>query len=188
MLLFLRRAGDGKWWNGTGFVSTTDPAGIPLTTNLSGQVWARRSGLPTTAQLTAGTYRLLVKAYDRAQNTRLANVTFRVLAPATAAASARGVVALSPATARARSSSVQLKFAGALEAESASDASHYSVTVNGRAVVVEAASYDATRQTVTLSLPEGSLTAGDRVTMKWQDVLDAQGNPVTGETGTLTAR
>ena len=96
-------------------------------------------------------------------------------------------MALSTASASVAGDNVTLQFTGALEAETASDAAHYSVTVNGRAVTGESAGYNATTHNVTLGLPEGSLRAGDTVVVKW-NVLDSKGDAVTGQSSALTAR
>lgn len=97
------------------------------------------------------------------------------------AARSRGV-SLSSATASAATDSVQLRFSGALDAELASDASHYTVTVNGRAATVESAAYNASRHSVTLALPPGALHAGDQVSVRWNGLADAAGTSVSGST------
>jgi hypothetical protein len=97
-------------------------------------------------------------------------------------------VKLSTATAQASSSSLKLRFGGALDADSASDASHYAVAVNGRAVAVESAAYDASTHSVTLGLADGSLRTGDRATAAWSGVLDASGKSLSGQSGAVTVR
>lgn len=191
--LFLRRASDGKYWDETQhkFRLATSPADTPvLTTTLSSTLWVKRTNLPATGtdpntSLTPGTYRLLAKAYDRAFHSDLAVITFTVLAPATPAVHS---VALSTATASVSSSSITLHFGGALDAATASDAGNYSVTVNGHAATVESAGYNSATHTVTLSLADGSLHSGDKVTASWSGLTDGQGNPVSGKTGSVTAR
>ena len=88
---------------------------------------------------------------------------------------------LSQATAHAVSGSVALRFLVALDAESAADPASYAVTVNGHAVAVESAGYNASQHTVTLALPEGALRAGDHVTVSWP------GLRAVGGTATIVA-
>jgi hypothetical protein len=73
---------------------------------------------------------------------------------------------LSSVTALAATNSVTLKFLGAINDDSASDAAQYSVTVNGATVTVESAAYSAATHTVILALPEGVLHGGDTVTVQ----------------------
>ena len=185
--LFLLRTSDGKYFDGTAFVTPPKVKGVvqfpALTTTLdpkSGH-WTRRTGLPTPAQLLPGSYRLLAIAVDAAGNRSQLTQSFSV--PALTAPTA-----LSTASASVANSSVTLRFTAALEAESASDAAHYSVTVNGKAMMPESAGYNATTHSVTLGLLEGSLKAGDEVVVKWSGLSDSKGDAVAGQSGTLTAR
>lgn len=138
--------------------------------------------------LAAGSYTFRATAKDKAGNlAHSTTIAFLIgsittksvppMPPSTLTLSASNVVA---ATA-----SIQLRFAGALEAETASDAAHYAVTINGRAVMVESAGYNAITHTVTLALPERSLRLGDAVTVYWAGVLDEQGAPLNGQAGPL---
>lgn len=97
-------------------------------------------------------------------------------------------VLLSTAAVTATTSSVRLIFSGALDVDSALDASRYSVLVNGRAVPVESTSYGASTFSVTLLLPESSLRAGDSVTIVWKQLLDVKSRPLDGRVGPLLAR
>ncbi|MBV9467858.1 MAG: tandem-95 repeat protein, partial [Abitibacteriaceae bacterium] len=99
----------------------------------------------------------------------------------------RSTAGLSTATVSA-ANGIQLHFTGALDAESASDAAHYAVTVNGQAVTVESAGYNAATHTVMLGLANGSVQAGDRVSVQWNGVLDARGAAVIGQAGPLATR
>lgn len=96
--------------------------------------------------------------------------------------------ALSTATASGATNSIMLQFRTALEAASASDASHYTVTVNGHSVAVDSVGYNATSHTVTLSLPDGALQAGDTVMVEWSGLSDSNGTAVTGQSGAVAAR
>ncbi|MBV9467806.1 MAG: hypothetical protein JO316_07350 [Abitibacteriaceae bacterium] len=150
---------------------------------ISSQSWS----VTLPAKLPTGSYRLTVRAIDRA---------FRISVPATqvivvkaaadvAVVSAASPVDVSSATFNVSQGSLGLRFNGDLEAQSASDTLHYTVTVNGNPVTVESAGYNATNHSVTLSLPEGALQNGDRVVVSWQGLLDEQGRTLDGETGVL---
>lgn len=176
--LLIQRRSDGKYWTGTTWSATP----TALKTTFSAGVWTRNVGNPSGASLLNGSYNLLALIYDRALNvTRIQNqVTVHKMADVAV------VAKLSMAAANAASSSLQLKFFGALDAAAASDAAHYSVTVNGHAAVVESAGYNAGTHSVTLALPEGSLRAGDAVTVTLDGVVDAHGAAVA-YSETLTA-
>ena len=81
-----------------------------------------------------------------------------------------------------------LTFRGPLDVALAADVSRYVVEVNGEVVAVLKASYDTASYRVTLSLPQGSLEIDDRVTVFWNDLRDAEGRTLTGQTGPLNAR
>ena len=183
VLVQIVRVSDGKYFDGTTFVTPPTGAGIALPAgyDLQHGNWARRTGLPTAAQLTPGTYRIVAIAIDTAGNRGQASSSFTVPA-------APPTTALSTATASVATNSVTLRFLAALAAESASDAANYAVTVNGQAVTVESAGYNATTHSVTLGLPEGSLKAGDQVVVKYSGLSDSKGAAVAGETGNVTAR
>jgi hypothetical protein len=97
-------------------------------------------------------------------------------------------VPLSSASALAASSEVVLRFAAPLDAATASDSSHYAVTVNGQRVEVYAAGYDAATMTVRLALALGTLNTRDSVQVAWSGLLDARGNPVTAGQVILVAK
>ncbi|MBV9866090.1 MAG: family 16 glycosylhydrolase [Abitibacteriaceae bacterium] len=135
--------------------------------------------------LPVGNYRVLPFAVDKAFN-----VGYPLLAATGATAttgnfhinSASGTgkslsffkVVLSEANAQFGTSLVHLRFTSPLDAEMASDPAHYSVRVNGHNASVESAGYDANSYRVTLSLPEGGLQTGDKVTVAWNGLSDAQ--------------
>lgn len=78
---------------------------------------------------------------------------------------------------------IGLRFNGSLDAETATDATRYTVVVNGQAVAVESAAYDAARSSVVLALPTGILHQGDTVRVEWNNLVDAQGRSVAGQAG-----
>ncbi|MBV9467893.1 MAG: hypothetical protein JO316_15420 [Abitibacteriaceae bacterium] len=188
------RARDGKSFNGTTFATSPVVNGkaqpFTLTTNLdvAKGVWARRIGLPAGSDLQAGDYRLLAVAVDGAGNRAQATGTFTVPSNMTAKTPATSTIALSTAKASVATNSVQLRFLGALDAESAGDAVHYTVTVNGMVVMVESAGYDATNRSVTLGLPDGSLHVGDKVLVKWSGLLDARQQTLMGQTSLMAGK
>lgn len=85
-------------------------------------------------------------------------------------------LALSSATANA--DSIVLRFSGPLDAASASDAAFYTVEVSGQVQSIEAASCHG--DTVTLTLPESTLKAGDDVLVNWTGLRDVRGRKVSG--------
>lgn len=78
--LFIQRRSDGKFWNGSSWVSTR----VALSTRVDVNGWARTSGNPSGANLTSGVYTLQVVAFDRASNKSNApiiNITVDPIAP-----------------------------------------------------------------------------------------------------------
>ncbi|MBV9865148.1 MAG: hypothetical protein JO316_07335, partial [Abitibacteriaceae bacterium] len=162
----------------------------PLTGTPAKSNWSL--ALPHT--LNAGSYRVIPLAVDKALNlgypsiiTSQGNFTVTSALSTAQAPAAVSPVQLSTGTASVAKGSVTLKFIGGLDADTASDAAHYTVAVNGDAVPVESAGYDATNHSVTLSLPEGALQNGDRVVVSWQGLLDEQGRTLDGKTNALNA-
>lgn len=170
--LLLRRVSDGRYYSGSGWVTNA----TPLASTVSGQTWVRRSGLPSGAALTAGGYRLTATAFDRAGNRSSVTSSFEVRASG-----------LSAALVQVKSQRVALNFVGALDAAGAEDVSHYSVTVNGRNVGVEAATYNASSHAVSLLLAPGSLQSGDKVIIAWSGLATADGSVLGGQTDLLSA-
>lgn len=173
--LALLRVKDNKWWNGRTWGAFTE-----LPTVLSGTLWAKSTGLPTGTNVTSGLYVLIAFAYDKAGNTIQVNNVVTISLPS--------AVALSTATASAATSSVQLRFGAPLNPDTASDTTRYTAQVNGKAVGVESASYDATTNTVTLGLPDGALKAGDSVTVSWTNLTDPGYGFLTGQAGPFLAQ
>ena len=177
----IKRIGDNKYFDGTAFVTppvVNGTAQLPvLATNYDPQtgIWTRRKGLPNGADLQPGKYEITATAIDDAGNRSEAISDFTVPAPIS-------TVTLSSATVSAATQSITLRFNTALEADAASDATHYTVEVNGRAVPAQSASYNARNFGVTLSLAEGTLHSGDKVTVRWSGLRDGQGNSIAGST------
>ena len=154
-------------WSNSSFISTDDPLHVERVASGTSQ-WTL-ADLPT---LPAGFYGVRATATDGASNTGHSTfMRWQVVA---------STVRLSTLTLDATRSSLRLRFTAALDAESAADTLHYRVTVNGHAVTVESAAYEATTHNVILSLPDGTLTATDHVAVAWDSVLDAQGRVVNG--------
>lgn len=177
-------------WNKRTFLPTYSGPGSE---NLaSGTATWTLNALPT---LPPGFYGFRATATDYSGNAGHSNFLRFTILPTvqssgggSATSSQTSTVALSTGTAQAATNSAQLHFGGALDADAASDAGHYAVTVNGHAVTPESAGYNATTHSVTLGLPEGSLKAGDQVVVKWSGLLDSKGAVLVGQSGTLTAR
>lgn len=171
-------------WNKNTWINAADPAAVEKLA-VGTANWSL-TGLP---KLPPGFYGLRATAVDNAANraqsawTRLSvsKVTAKPTPPPSP-------VKLSTGTASAATSSAQLKFLGALDAETAGDASHYAVTVNGHTVVVESAGYNSTIHVVTLGLAEGSLKAGDRVLIQWHDLKDSDGLALASQVGLAVGR
>lgn len=183
--LLIQRRSDGKYWTGTAWSATS----TVLKTVVSGTTWTRSSGNPTGALLLNGSYNLIAIAYDKALNSTRAQIMVTVRKAASIALSntAASTVRLSSAIADAATASVQLRFIGALDVDTASDPANYTVTVNGQAVTVESAGYNASNNSVSLSLPSGSLHSGDQVSVQASGVVDAHGAAVNAQSGALTA-
>ncbi|HEX8551181.1 MAG TPA: S8 family serine peptidase [Abditibacteriaceae bacterium] len=151
-------------------------------------------GTITTSKATfnavAGTnYRIAVDGYDGETGdivlswTQIVGVTTNAGPESEATPSP---VKLSSATARVAGAVVQLHFTGALDSDGASDPARYIVAVNGRKIACESARSGDNGTTVTLTLDEGELHTGDKVTVSWQ-VPDSAGRQVTGITGQISA-
>lgn len=68
------------------------------------------------------------------------------------------------------------------------DAAHYNVTVNGKAVTVESAGYNANNHGVALGLADGALQAGDKVVVTYTGLSDSKGATVAGQSEMVTAK
>jgi len=137
-----------------------------------------------------GSYNLIAIAYDKALNSTRAQIMVTVRKSVSIARSdaASAAVRLSSASANAAAASIQLRFIGALDADAASDPANYVVTVNGQAIIVESAGYNASNNSVSLSLPSGSLHSGDQVSVQTSGLADAQGVLIHAQSGALTVR
>jgi hypothetical protein len=185
----IRRTSDNWWWKSSGWTSTIDAeTTLAATYNSSTGAWTCSSG---PSSLPAGTYLVYAYAVDVAGNNRYIShrVTFSPTGSTSVAATERtsaSTVKLSSAV--LHSAAVQLKFTGALEAASASEAAIYQVQVNGEAVEVESVRYEASSRAVTLSLAESVLQAGAEVVASWSDLRDVQGRFLSGKTAALAVR
>ncbi len=148
-----------------------------------------------TISVTAGTiYRIAVDGYNLTapdQGSIQLNWTFTaggaLKAGATNSAASSSPVQVSTADANSEAATVTLTFDGALGA-AAGDAAHYAVSVNGVLVAVQEAAYDAAANRVVLSLPAGTLHTGDKVSVAWTNVPDAQSRLISGSTTLQTER
>jgi hypothetical protein len=96
-------------------------------------------------------------------------------------------VTLSSAAAQVSSSSVRLRFTGALDAADATDAARWSVLVNGQVVEVESLAYESGTYSVVLTLADESLRSGEPIKVLWKNLRDRQGRVMNGQTA-VTAR
>lgn len=184
--LFLLRRSDGKFWSGSSW--GTNP--VALTTTLSGTgtvTWTRSSGLPGGTNLLDGSYALAVLAFDGAGNLKRADSTFTIRT-ATAALRDISSLTLSTATAIADTASVALTFTGSLDAESAGDTTNYSVEVNGQAVAIESAVYNAAKHRVVLELAANGMRTGDTINVRWNNLRDSQGQPCFAQVGPISVQ
>ncbi|MDQ3814260.1 MAG: Ig-like domain-containing protein, partial [Armatimonadota bacterium] len=177
----LRRASDGFYWNGSGWVASQSELVAQLTFEETQTRW--KTFFPP---LESGGYTVQAIARDYVGNTALSEVVpFTVSLPsapsatmASAAASTGGSNNLSTAVAPAATSSVHLDFVPALDSVTATDVEHYVVEINGQIVPVQRASSSASAHRVTLSLLPGTLRVGDKVVVWWTGLSDAQGRPL----------
>ena len=79
---------------------------------------------------------------------------------------------------------IRLRFGGPIEVASLAEGATFAITINGREV--EGAAAAVGQNTVLLRLPEGTMRRGDRVTIRWDNLRDAQGRVVSGVAGPLT--
>ncbi|MDF2439481.1 MAG: hypothetical protein JWN98_465, partial [Abditibacteriota bacterium] len=74
VVLFLRRARDGKFWSGRNWGLTA----VALQTQLNGNSWKREAALPRGANLQPGAYFLSAVAYDRVGNRSSSTSAFTI--------------------------------------------------------------------------------------------------------------
>jgi len=101
------------------------------------------------------------------------NILQRMITGKVPAITAASVI--SQTWADASTQSIHLRLTTALNATTASDAVHYTITINGQAVRAESAGYNANNQTITLSLPVDTLHIGDVVAVRWDGLSDNAG-------------
>ncbi|HVF09999.1 MAG TPA: hypothetical protein VNA16_04305, partial [Abditibacteriaceae bacterium] len=137
--------------------------------------------------LTDGFYGVQAKATDRAGNVGSSPwARFSLASSATASSSSRSATTAKLSIAEVSAAGIRLTFTRALDVNDATDPTHYAVEINGRIAAVESVSYSVANSTVTLSVAEGTLRAGDAVIVYWQDLHTAGGAILSGQTGSLT--
>jgi hypothetical protein len=77
VLLAIRRASDGRYWNGSTWTTTSSTIAATLTGN--GTTWARTSGFPTGTNLIRDTYTIIAIGFDRAGNRAEDRISFPVI-------------------------------------------------------------------------------------------------------------
>lgn len=161
----LQRKSDNLYWNGTAWTTTaTEVAASGLNT------WTFR--MPTLAN---GAYAFQAVARDYVGNSTSSAITnFSIGAGGLVRDSAPS--GFSTGSASAATQTVTLVFNRVLEADAASDSSHYLVYVAGRPVTVEGVSYNSATRAVTLSLPAGTIQSGSDVIATWSGLSDAADN------------
>jgi hypothetical protein len=171
-----------EWSSTTRFLPTALAAPGALTTN-----WSCNSNLPSGANLPNGTYYLYAKAFDRVgKYLSSGNVSVRVVATSVQATSVLSAVRLSSATASTSESVLRLTFTGALDVASATEVANFSVQVNGVAVEVESLRY--ARNTVLIGLTGSTFRAGDKVSVRWDNLRDSNGRLLAAPEVRVTAR
>jgi hypothetical protein len=172
-----------KYWNSTSgawvTASSTLNSSSPSRPS-SNSAWSSTGSLPQGANLPNGNFTLTAYVNDRSG--KAANVThvFTVSKPAAspteeATESATSTVIVSSGVARAAAQSVLLSFSGALHVEAATEATHYTVAVDGQLVAVESLSYDAATHRVTLGPAESTFSSGSEVVVTVSGLRDVQG-------------
>ena len=183
-LTLLWKRFDGKSWNGLAWVS----GNIELPLAVQGIDWKYVGRLPKPGDnpdtdLLDGRYDLRVSATDKSNNvTRVTNVikveNVEVEQPVFSD------VRLSSAGASATQNAVVLRFTGALNPASASDAMNYAVTVNG--VDIDSGEVTYSENTVTLS--GFQFDEGDVIELEISNLRDAEGKALRDGSITVTAR
>ncbi len=184
--LYLSRNSDGKFWTGSGWGART--ALSTTTSALSGTPgvkFERTTGLPSGTNLTAGGYRIEAVATN-AQGLK-GNVFSEFTVQGGGGGGGTSDVVLSEASATASLGTVKLIFTGALDATTATDPTHYAVTINGRAISVERAIYSASNASVLLYMPAATLHGGDQVQVTFTGLRDSAGRTVSGQSEIFTA-
>jgi len=175
-------------WHTKTFITANDP--LQVEQLASGTTTWSLTGLPT---LPAGFYGVRATAVDGASNAGPSDWYTFTIGTTSPRSEASGIVVGSGAAgaksmlsmATVQPDRVVLRFKMALEAETAADASHYEVQVNGMTVDIESVAYNGSTHSVTIALAEGNLSAGEAVVIKWHDLPDQQGQEGAGQTGVL---
>ena len=105
---------------------------------------------------------------------------------ASVAQAPRSPITLSSASASITANTIRLHFSGALDAETAREAAHYAISVNGEKVEIESVAYQASNHTVVLVL-SAALKADDNLRVTWNGLSDAAGRVLPVATTSLRA-
>ena len=162
----------GYWAGGTTWNANYSAANDILATGTS--TWSL-----TLPSLTNGNYALESVVTDKVGNSTVSPLTVFTKSAGTSA------IFLSTMTASVTNKSVALVFTGTLDAVVAKDISRYNVVSGGMSVIIQSASYNATSNTVTLTVEAGAVVAGSSVTVNWTKLFDTTGKIITG-TATVT--
>lgn len=190
----------------TSFTPTSGPTGTTVTitgSNLTGTTSVKFNGVAATFNtVTATSLKAVVPASATTGKisittpngtvTSTANFTKTagIVAP-TASGAAQGddlsgastgatsKVTVSSSEVEAGKSLITLKFSGPVQA---ADASHFAVSVNGAEVAIESVTFHVADEEVVIQLSKGAMQSDDDVIVAWKNLLDFEGNVITGHT------
>lgn len=169
--------GNNIYWNGSSQKPAWGPDKIGLRAAiLPGGVWQYRGKLPPA---TAGSYTLFADVLDNKKRCAVTEINIHLRKP-TVRPHTVSPVTVSNGTASSAASTVHLVLTKALQSVSAEDQDNYSITVNGMIVKPSGVAYNASTNSVTVNFLPGDLPAGAQVQLQFSDVLDLQGNPLSG--------
>jgi hypothetical protein len=177
--LVILRLTDNKRWDGTTWVNFE--TGLVTTTGAG--TWSVGQRLPSGANLPNGQYTLKAVAYDKAGNVGVNSINITI--STALSISTTSSVDISTANANTSAATITLTFSGALMLDAAQNEANYNVAVNGKAVALEGAAYNAETKAVTLALPADALHPGDTVTVTWRRLTDSTGRPIAEGTATI---
>jgi len=205
--------GVNEYWNGTEWIVPTSSVPTPfLSTGLSpagggtSVGWSKSSGFPTDTNFENGIYFLRAFATDGVgKRTASSIIRFTQAAveeeemmtsetqggstPSVSAQAAQSSdVKLSSAVVHSSGPSIELAFSGALDSKVAQEVEHYTVEVNGVAISIESATYNAATKTVTLGLPSTSLKAGADVSVLVTGLRDGNELNIADQSADVVAR
>jgi hypothetical protein len=179
--MVIKRLSDNMRWNGNTWVNFE--TGISTVTN--GISWNCSQNLPTGADLANGNYELKAVAFDNAGNVGVDTVTITINKAASAASvvhlptpTTEAKVTISSVVADDRDSTIELTFTGPLNSTTATDKTHFTITVNGKVIPAESALYNRKTATITLVMTDSTLLKGDEVKVTWSGLLDSDGHAV----------